>query len=181
MADLKEDSLKEALPVVRIVWFYIPFPTEFISCFEKWGLLGAEGVCLSKKEKNTLGYRLARLVKRALNSRCQEMGTSAHSTPTSLMSVSAGDPRTWSGITDQEENAWKSTEEFLTLQPVNWLHWGPNLNAFVQTHRTRQWTSDGCVPACRAITLLPSLTREGMSPWMEGWNGRYRFLREHRK
>ncbi len=37
------------------------------ACFEKPGLLGADGVHLTKRGKSVLGQRLARLVRRALN------------------------------------------------------------------------------------------------------------------
>lgn len=47
-------------------------------CFQKLGLLRADGSIMLEEGKSIFCHRLARLVRRALNERCQGKGTSVH-------------------------------------------------------------------------------------------------------
>lgn len=63
-----------------------------------------------------------------------------------------------------------STKVFQPPQPVSWVHWGPNINAFMKKKKTKQIArgikkrSERYVYAYRAVILLASQRYVGTAP-----------------
>lgn len=100
-------------------------------------LPGADVVHLSEKGKCVFSHSFNKPGKRALNQQCWGWGTSIYPTDTSLMSVPAKEAQSLEQDHKSVGQHLKGTTRlFQPLQPLSWLHGGPNWNASVQTQAT---------------------------------------------